>query len=142
MARTAPLSSDLRSLYVALRRQACLGEPLKPATCKRLALALGRLARKADDIEAQAAESSALEDELFAVAQDLDRVAGDDPQPSFQTALKAQQRSLQAQLDWEDSEHGDRGLARLSAPIGESNVVTFPVMARLQAAFDDGGDAA
>lgn len=139
-----PLSSDLRILYVALRRQAALGESMAPATCRRLALALGRLARKADAIEAQAADAAALDDELQAVAYDLDRVAGDDPQPSFQAALKAQQRALQAQLDGAGPEPVSRpgaGLARLAAPIGDSNVVSFPVAPR-PAPSPFGGDAA
>ncbi|CAN5127473.1 hypothetical protein BH10PSE8_BH10PSE8_00750 [soil metagenome] len=139
------LSSDLRILYVALRRQACLAEPMAPVTCKRLALALARMARKADELETQAADAAALDDELHAVAQDLVRVAGDERQPSFHTALKAQQRVLQAQLDGAGPVKVSRpgaGLSQLSAPIGDSNVVTFPVIPRLRAAFDDGGDAA
>lgn len=143
------LSADLRLLYLALRRQACLAEPMAPAVCKRLALALARLARKADELETQAADAAALDDELHAVAFDLDRVAGDHPQPSFQAALKAQQRALQAELDGAGPVQVPRpgaGLSRLSASIGDSNVVTFPVVPRPAISRvdcqGDGGDAA
>lgn len=138
MGTAAPLSADLRELRDLMRRYVSGHQRPSIDACRELYVSLNVMAEKADRLESRAAEA----DELEAIARDLDMVASAQASPSLQEALMADQRTLQAQLDWEDSEHGDRGLARLASAVGESNVLTFPVIPRLRAAFSDGGDAA
>lgn len=150
--QTTPLSADLRRLHVELRGVFTLGAGLSPAACRNVAAALALMAKKADALEARAAEADEVEDELLAVAHDLDRVAGDEPQPSFQAALNAQQRTLQAQLDGPppsgrlDRVACGKTLAELAESFGNSNVFTFPVVPRPAISRvdcqGDGGDAA
>lgn len=150
--RSTPLSTDLRQLHVELCGVFTLGAGLSPAACRDIAAALALMARKADALEARAAEADEVEDELIAVAHDLDRVAGDEPQPSFQAALKMQQRVLQAKLDSTpaagrlDRVSFGKTLAELAEPFGSSNVVTFPVVPRPAISRvdcqGDGGEAA
>lgn len=140
-AQPKPLSVDLREIRDLFRRY--VGGHQRPTidACRELYVALTVMAEKADALEARATVA----DELEAVARDLDLVASVQGSPSLQEALKRDQRALQAQLDRED-EGRDRGLAQLSAPIGESNVVTFPVVPRPAISRvdcqDEGGDAA
>lgn len=137
-----PLSVDLRELRDLMRRY--VGGHLRPSidACRELYVSLNVMAEKADRLESRAAEA----DELEAIARDLDIVASAVASPSLQEALKRDQQALQAQLDREDASASDRGLARLSAPIGDSNVVTFPVVPRATVSRQDcqgeGGDAA
>lgn len=136
-----PLSGDLREIRDLFRRY--VGAHQRPTVdaCRELYVALNVMAEKADALEARATVA----DELEAVARDLDLVASAQASPSLQEALKRDQRALQAQLDSE-GEGRDRGLAQLSAPIGASNVVTFPVVPRPTISRVDcqgeGGDAA
>lgn len=136
-----PLSLDLRELSTLMREHARRDVALPPSACRRLSFVLQLAARKADELDARAGDAEELEDELLLVAGDVERLA--EPAPaSFQAALKAQQVELQRQLDGGGPEHVSRpGLAALSAPIGDSNVVTFPRAPR-PAHFNDGGDAA
>ncbi len=137
-----PIAGDLRILYAALRRHSCLGEPLPPATCRRLAGALARLARKADVIDARAAEADELEDELLAVARRIEQEEQASLPPGYQAALKAQQLEIQRELDAGGPAHVSRaGLAALSIPIGDSNVFAFPIAPHSYRPVDD-GDAA
>lgn len=136
-----PLSGDLREIRDLFRRY--VGSHQRPTidACRELYVALNVMAEKADALEARATVA----DELEAVARDLDLVASTQAPAPLQKALKRQQRALQAQLDRED-EGGARGLAQLSAPIGESNVFTLPVVPRPVISRVDcqgeGGDAA
>lgn len=142
-----PISADLRELRDLMRKY--VGAHQRPSVdaCRELYVSLNVMAEKADALEARAADA----DEMEAIARDLDMVASAHASPTLQEVLKAEQRSLQAQLDREDSEHGDRGLARLSAAIGNSNVFTFPMVPRPAISRQDvrsedcqgeGGDAA
>lgn len=126
-----PLSADLRELRDLMRRY--VGGHVRPSidACRELYVSLNVMAEKADRLEARAAE-----------ADELEAIARAQASPSLQEVLKRDQQALQAQLDREDAAFGDRGLVRLSASIGNSNVVTFPVIPRVRAAFSDGGDAA
>lgn len=119
------LSADLRELRDLMRKY--VGSHMRPSidACRELYVALNVMAEKADALEVRATVA----DDLEAVARDLDLVASAKAPPALQKALKRHQRALQAQLDREDEGH-DRGLAQLSAPIGESNVLTFPVVPR------------
>ncbi|HEV2556843.1 MAG TPA: hypothetical protein VGV17_24085 [Bosea sp. (in: a-proteobacteria)] len=140
-AQPKPLSGDLREIRDLFRRY--VGSHQRPTidACRELYVALNVMAEKADVLE----ERAAVADELEAVARDLDLVASAHASPSLQEALKRDQRALQDQLDRGDDGR-DRGLAQLSAPIGESNVVTFPVVPRPAISRVDcqgeGGDAA
>jgi hypothetical protein len=139
--QSKPLSGDLREVRDLFRRY--VGSHQRPTidACRELYVALNVMAEKADALE----DRAAVADELEAVARDLDLVASAQASPSLQEALKRDQYALQAQLDRED-EGRDRGLAQLSAPIGASNVVTFPVVPRPVISRVDcqgeGGDAA
>jgi hypothetical protein len=136
-----PLSGDLREIRDLFRRY--VGAHHRPTidACRELYVALNVMAEKADVLE----DRAAVADELEAVARDLDLVASAQGSPSLQEALKRDQRALQAQLDREDG-GSDGGLSRLSAAIGDSNVVTFPVVPRPAISRvdcqDEGGDAA
>jgi len=122
-----PLPLYLRQIAMQFRQFAKVGADVPAATCMRVALMLQLAARQADELTAKAGDVDELEDELLAVAHDLDRVAGEPPTPSFQSALKAQQRAIQAQLDRGGPEHVWRpGLAALATQIGGSNVFSFP----------------
>lgn len=120
-----PLSGDLREIRDLFRRY--VGAHQRPTidACRELYVALNVMAEKADALESRADVA----DELEAVARDLDLVASAHASSSLQEALKRDQRALQAQLDRQD-EARDHGLSRLSAAIGDSNVVTFPVVPR------------
>ncbi len=137
-----PLSGDLREIRDLFRRY--VGAHQRPTidACRELYVALNVMAEKADALEARALVA----DELEAVARDLDLVASAQASPTLQEVLKAEQRSLQTMIDLEDLIGRDRGLAQLSAPIGASNVVTFPVVPRPAISRVDcqgeGGDAA
>lgn len=130
-----PISADLRELRDLMRKY--VGAHQRPSidACRELYVSLNVMAEKADALEARAADA----DELEAIARDLDMVASAQASPSLQEVLKAEQRSLQTVLDVEDMRTGGRSLARLSAPIGDSDIVTFPVIPRLR--FDRLGDA-
>lgn len=137
-----PLSGDLREIRDLFRRY--VGAHQRPTidACRELYVALNVMAEKADALESRAAVA----DELEAVARDLDLVASAQASPLLQKALKAEQRRLQEVIDWEDTPDGVRHLSRLSAAIGDSNVVTFPVVPRPAISRVDcqgeGGDAA
>lgn len=138
-----PLLLDLRELSNLMREHARRDAALSPRACRRLSFVLALAARKADDLEARASDAEELEDELLLVAGDLERVADPAP-PTFQAALKAQQAELQRQLDGRPEQVSRPGLAALSMPIGDSNVITFPRAPRPRRVDcqDDGGDAA
>ncbi|WP_336812295.1 hypothetical protein [Bosea sp. MMO-172] len=113
---------------------------MEPSVCRRLAIALARLARKADELEAQAELMPELEDELLAVASDIDAVAPASIEPGYQAALREQQRELQRQLDGGGPVHVSRpGLAALAMPIGDTNVIAMPIAPRPRPL--GGGDA-
>ncbi|KPH80546.1 hypothetical protein [Bosea vaviloviae] len=142
-----PLSADLRELRDLMRKY--VGAHQRPSVdaCRELYVSLNVMAEKADELEACAAQA----EELEAIARDLDMVASAQASPSLQEVLKRDQRSLQTLLDLEDLARGDRGLARLSAAIGNSNVFTFPMVPRPAISRQDvrsedcqgeGGDAA
>lgn len=133
-----PLSLDLRDIAQLLRQHGRSGEALPAGSCFRLAELVSLAARKADELQARAGEAEELEDELLLVAGAPDT----EPTPSYQAALKAQQSEIQRQLDGGGPVHVSRpGLAALSAPIGDTNVVSFPRAPR-PADIDGGGDAA
>jgi hypothetical protein len=98
-------------------------------------------AKEADLVVGQAELMPELEDELLAVASDLDRAAPAAIEPGYQAALREQQRELQRQLDGGGPVHVSRpGLAALAMPIGDTNVTMFPVAPRPRPF--GGGDAA
>ncbi|MBN9438953.1 hypothetical protein [Bosea sp. (in: a-proteobacteria)] len=133
-----PLSLDLRRLSALLSEHGRCGAALAPEACRRIAIMLGTAARQADELEARTVEAAELEDELLLVAG----AAASEPAPSYQSALKAQQAEIQRQLDRGGPEPVSRpGLAALSVPFGNSNVVSFPRAPR-PAGGDHGGDAA
>jgi endonuclease/exonuclease/phosphatase family metal-dependent hydrolase len=138
-----PLSLDLRELSCLMREHARSDIALSPAACRRLSVVLALAARKADELEAKAVDAEALEEELLLVAGDLANASG---RATYQDALKAQQAEIQRQLDGGQQVHVARpGLAALSTPIGDTNVVTFPRAPRPQPVHcqgGDGGDAA
>jgi hypothetical protein len=132
------LPVDLRFLRAHLQRCARSGLGLSPEQCIRAAELLAQAAQEADRVVGIAADVPELEDELLLVAS----ATVPEPTPSYQVALKVQQAELQRELDGGGPVHVSRpGLAALSAPIGDSNIVTFPRAPR-PALFDDGGDAA
>jgi hypothetical protein len=132
------LPVDLRFLRAHLQRCARSGAGLSADQCDRAAELLAQAAREADRIVSIAADLPELEDELLLVAG----AAEPGPTPSYQAALKAQQAELQRQLDGGGPVHVSRpGLAALSAPIGDSNVVSFP-RAPHPVGIDGGDDAA
>lgn len=133
-----PLSVELRALRDAFRYY--VGSHQRPTidACRELTGKLTVLAERADALECDAAMAV----ELEAVARDLDVAACAAASPALQAALKVQQAELQRELDGGGPVHVSRpGLAALSTPIGDSNIVTFPRAPR-PALFDDGGDAA
>ena len=134
---SSSLPIDLRFLRAHLQRCARSGLGLSPAQCDRAAELVAQAAKEADRIVGIAADVPALEDELLLVAG----AAEPEPTPSYQAALKAQQAELQRQLDGGGPVHVSRpGLAALSAPIGDTNVLSFPRAPR--PSLDGGGDAA
>ena len=131
------LSEELRLLRDTLHSHAALGDAAQPEACRAYALQLGRLAGRALQLEARAIEA----DEMEAVARDLDVAAAAGASPTLQMALKAKQAELQRQLDGGGPVHVSRpGLAALSLPIGDTNVVSFPRAPH--PSLDGGGDAA
>ena len=133
------LPIDLRRLANHARQCSVLGVGMSPAECGRIAVLLQLGAEEADRVVAQAADVPELEDELLAVAHDPSRVEPQ-AQSGYQLALKAQQREIQQQLDRGEPVHVSRhGLAALAMPVGDSNVVAFPVAPHPRSS---GGDAA
>ncbi|PZU93090.1 MAG: hypothetical protein DI527_07525 [Chelatococcus sp.] len=135
-----PLSLDLREISKLLREHSARDVALTPFACRRLGYVLLLAARKADDLEGQAADAIELDNELHALAADLGG-----PAPSLQTSLKTQQQVFQRELDRGGPVHVSRpGLAALSMPIGETNVFTFPraLSQRPLGGDDEGGSAA
>lgn len=141
--RVSSLSWGLRELAILLHDHAVIGSGLSPKACGNMARVLNQAARRSHELEGIAEDYEELDTELQAVALDLDRVAAPATAGgSFQAALKAQQFEIQRELDAGGSVHVARpGLAGLSCPIGDSNVVSFPVMPRPRDRHD-GGDAA
>jgi hypothetical protein len=118
------LSVELRKLSKLLRHYADQQIELPPPNCLRVSLLLGRCAQQADALESRSGEAEELEDELYAVASDLLAATAS---PSYQAALREQQREIQRELDRGGPGHVSRpGLAALSAPFGDGNVVSFP----------------
>lgn len=144
MASSLPI--DLRFVAAFLRRSARSGVGLTPDQCERTAELLLEAGKEADRVVAQAELMPEIEDELLAVAGDLDRVAAEPVSSGYQAALKAQQQELQRMLDAEGPQPVSRpGLSALAMPIAGSNVTTFPIVPRPRPqALDDhsGGDAA
>lgn len=139
MASSLPI--DLRFVAAFLRRSSKSGVGLSPDQCDRTADLLLQAGKEADRLLAQAELVPEIEDELLAVAGDLDRVAAEPVSSGYQAALKAQQQELQRQLDAEGPRFVSRpGLSALAAPIGDSNVTVFPVVPRPRPRT--GGDAA
>ena len=130
-----PLSAQLRDVRDLFRRY--VGAHQRPTidACRELSLQLSLLAERSERLEQRAVDADALE----AIARDLDIAATAAASPAMQQALKAQQAELQRQLDAPSASRP--GLARLTAPIGDSNVFSFPRAPR-PTGFDDGGHAA
>lgn len=122
------LSAELRKLSKLLRHYRDQDVSLPPASCLRVALLLGRCAQQADALEARTDEADELDDELHEVARDLVGADAIAQAPSaYQAALREQQREIQRELDRDAALPLRRPrLAALSAPIGDTNVVTFP----------------
>ncbi|TCR70496.1 hypothetical protein [Bosea sp. BK604] len=123
------VSLDLRACAKLLRSHAKHETMLSPGACRRLAGLLSKAARRADELEARAREAEELDDELHAMAQDLAGI-GETGSRSYQAALKDQQRVIQARLDGDPGPvrvPRRAGIASLATPIGDSNVVTFPL---------------
>lgn len=126
------LSADLRELRDLMRKY--VGGHQRPSidACRELYVALNVMAEKADALEVRATVA----DDLEAVARDLDLVPLTPASPALQRALKLDQRAIQARIDACELPGGsfltadDRGLVQLACAIGESNVVTFPVVPR------------
>lgn len=138
MELTSSLPIDLRFLGAHLQRCARSGLGLSADQCGRAAELLAQAAQEADRVVRIAADVPELEDELLLVAGAVEL----QPTPSYQAALKAQQAEIQRQLDGRRPVHVSRpGLAALSTPIGDTNVVSFPRAPR-PADIDGGGDAA
>lgn len=135
------LPIDLRFLAAHLDRSARSGAGLSAAQCERMADLVRQSAKEADLVVGQAELLPELEDELHAVAFDLDRIAPASIEPGYQAALREQQRELQRQLDGGGPVHVSRpGLAALAMPIGDTNVVVMPIAPRPRPL--GGGDAA
>lgn len=132
-----PLSAQLRDLRDLFRRY--VGTHQRPSVdaCRELSLQLTLLAEKSERLEQRASDA----DDLEAVARDLDLAASAAASPSLQGALKAQQSELQRLLDSEPLPVSRSSLVKLAAPIGASNVFSFPRAPR-PIGFDDGGHAA
>lgn len=125
MASSLPI--DLRFLAAYLDRSARSGLGLTPDQCERTAGLLRESAKEADLVVRQAELMPELEDELHAVASDLDRVVPEPVEPGYQAALKAQQREIQRELDGGGPDHVSRpGLAALAVRIGDTNVFVMP----------------
>lgn len=133
------LPIDLRRLANHARICADSDHGMTPDECGRVAVLLDIAVKEADLVVGQAELMPELEDELHAVAMDLDRVAPASIDSGYQTALKAQQREIQQQLDRGEPVHVSRpGLAALAMSIEGTNVTVFPVAPR----GHGGGDAA
>lgn len=141
MQGTSSLPIDLRFLAAHLQRSARSGVGLSSDQCERMADLLRQSAQEADAVVAQAELMPELEDELHTVAADLGAVQLAPAPSGYQAALKAQQFEIQRQLDGGGPVHVSRpGLAALAMPIGDTNVVAFPVAP--QPRPFGGGDAA
>lgn len=134
------LSVDLRRVRNHLGICAKRGLGMTPEECGRVAVLLDIAAKEADLVVGQAELMPELEDELHAVAFDLDRMAPAQPVSGYQAALKAQQLQLQRELDGEPDHVSRPGLAALAMPIPDTNVVVMPIAPRPRPL--GGGDAA
>lgn len=135
------LPIDLRRLANHARICASRGLGMTPEECGRVALLLDVAVKEADLVVGQAELMPELEDELHAVAFDLDRGAPAPVACGYQEALKTQQRELQRQLDGGGAEPVSRpGLAALATPVGDTNVIIMPIAPRPRPL--GGGDAA
>lgn len=125
MASSLPI--DLRFLAAYLARSARSGLGLTPDQCERTAVLLREAAKEADHVVGQAELVPELDDELHAVATDLDRVVPEPVAPGYQAALKAQQREIQRELDGGGAVPVSRpSLAALAVPVPGTNLVIMP----------------
>lgn len=141
------LPIDLRLLSGHLRDRAQAGLGMSAEECGRFAALIHLKAHDADKLVEQITLMPELEDELHAVASDLDRVVPAPIESGYQAALREQQREIQRELDGEPDHVSRPGLAALAMPIAGTNVTVFPVAPRPRGPFDgedglDGGDAA
>lgn len=135
------LPIDLRRLANHARVCAVSGMGMTADECGRVAVLLDIAVKEADLVVGQAELMPELEDELLAVASDIDALAPASIEPGYQAALKAQQRELQRELDGGGPVHVSRpGLVALAMPIGDTNVVVMPIAPRPRPL--GGGDAA
>jgi hypothetical protein len=134
------LPIDLRRLANHARICAVRGIGMTPDECGRVAVLLDIAVKEADLVVGQAELMPELEDELHAVACDLDRVTPAPVATGYQAALKAQQLQLQRELDGEPDHVSRPGLAALATPVGDTNVVLMPIAPRPRPL--GGGDAA
>jgi len=135
------LPIDLRRLANHARICAVRGHGMSPEECGRVALLLDVAVKEADLVVGQAELMPELEDELHAVAKDLDSVVPSPIGDGYQAALREQQREIQRKLDGDGPVHVSRpGLAALAMPIGGTNVVVMPIAPRPRPL--GGGDAA
>lgn len=151
-----PLVDRLDKLTIMARRALATGTPISLDATAGLFAALQDLTVHVRELETQCAmmEAVARDIDLIAHAKTGEIGAGEIGRMIMaeDETLKAQQRVLQAQLDEagpDDVPRSGAALVRLVAPIGDTNVVTFPLQPRpipaRNARFDcqgDGGDAA
>lgn len=147
MQSVSTLPIDLRLLSRHLRDRASAGLGMSSEECGRFAALIHLKAHDADKLVEQTSLMPELDDELHAVAFDLNRMAPAQPVCGYQAALKAQQLQLQRELDGEPDHVSRPGLAALAMRVGDSNVMVFPLAPRPRGPFDgedglDGGDAA
>jgi post-segregation antitoxin (ccd killing protein) len=123
-----PLANDLRALRDLFRRYVSSHQRPTIDACRELTTKLSMMAEQADWLAAR----STLADEMEEIARDLDLAASAALSPALQAGLKNEQRALQARLD----AGGDLGpvhvprpveIAVLATPIGDSNVISFPL---------------
>lgn len=127
-----PLSVRLRDLRNLFRKH--VGAHQRPSidACRELVDRLTDMAEHADTMEVTLAQ-------MEAVAADIEPVAM--VAPADAAALRQRQAELQAHLDAEDRAARRAGrLAPLAAQLGDTNVVSFPIVARPVPL--GGGDAA
>ena len=138
MASSLPI--DLRRLANHARACAVRGLGMTPDECGRVAVLLDFAVKEADLVVGQAELVPELDDELHAVAFDLDRMTPAQVLSGYQAALKAQQLQIQRELDGEPVHVSRPGLAALATPFGDTNVVAMPIAPRPRPL--GGGDAA
>lgn len=129
--QAAFLPMGLRMLSRHLELRATTGLGLDPNDCARVARSLQQAAAQADTLASRSDDAGELEDELLAVAGDLESTTAPASPPSFQAALKAQQAAIQRELDAGDPAPGQAsrraGLARLAIPVSaDGRVIAFP----------------